>query len=212
MPSARYGIICSGRVPKTEARHGASGEARDRSRRSRRPPPLILRERSSSPCERAHPRSRRARRARCCRRSPCRSCAAGSRRRCADKAARSGRPTCWPESRRAAPLRVVEAERLDDRAVQDDERLAARRVAAVLDAVARIGHGFDERDQERHVFRPAARHDAVHRDAPHGRAAPVGQQDAELLVRVAIGVTQESLDLRRASAARSAGRRSSSCS
>ena len=40
-------------------------------------------------------------------------------------------------------LLVVEAELLDDRAVEDDQRLGARRVAAVLDAVSRVGHGLD---------------------------------------------------------------------
>ena len=104
-------------------------------------------------------------------------------------------------------LLVVEAELLDDRAVQHDQRLAARRVAAVLDAVAGIRHRLDERHQDRHVLGPAAGHHAVDRHVPDGGRAIVGQQRADHLVGLAVGEAQERGDLRRASAARSAGRR-----
>ena len=92
-------------------------------------------------------------------------------------------------------LRIVEAELLDDGAVEDDQRVAARRVAAVLDAVFRIAHGFDQRDEHRHVFGPAAGHHAVDRDAPDGGGAFVGQQDAEHFVRAAVGKAQERFDV-----------------
>jgi hypothetical protein len=88
-------------------------------------------------------------------------------------------------------LGVVEAELLDDRAVHHDERLAAGRVAAVLDAVVRIDHGLDQRNQHRHVFRPASGHHAVHRNAPDRGRAAVRQHDAEYFIRCAIGMPKE---------------------
>jgi hypothetical protein len=66
----------------------------------------------------------------------------------------------------------------------------------MLDTVTRIGHGLDQRDKHRHVLRPASRHHAVDRDRPHGGAAAVREQDAQLLVGVAVGVSQELLDAR----------------
>ena len=57
-------------------------------------------------------------------------------------------------------LLVVEAQLLDEGAVQHDQRLRPRRVAAVLDAVGRVGHRLGQRDEDGHVFRPATGHDA----------------------------------------------------
>ena len=91
-------------------------------------------------------------------------------------------------------LRIVEAKLLDKRAVEHDQRVAARRVAAVLDAVLGVAHGFDRRDEHRHVLGTAAGHHAVDRDVPDSGGALVGEQDAEAFVRVALGKTQERFD------------------
>ena len=92
-------------------------------------------------------------------------------------------------------LFVVELELLDDRPVEDDQRFRTRRVAAVLDAIDRIRHRFAQRNQNRHVFRTAAGHHAVHRDRPDRHCATLRQHDAERLFGLAIGEAQELFDL-----------------
>jgi hypothetical protein len=92
-------------------------------------------------------------------------------------------------------LRVIEVEILDDRAAQDDECVGAWRIAAVFDSVDGIGHGFDECHQNRHVFRTAACHHAIDGDCPDCCGTILRQQDAERLVRRAIGEVEECLDL-----------------
>ena len=92
-------------------------------------------------------------------------------------------------------LLVVEAELLDQRAVQHDQGLRPRRVAGMLDAVLRIGHRLDQRDQDRHVFRSAAGHHAVHRDVPHRGEAVVGQKLADRVIGRQVGEGQELGDL-----------------
>ena len=92
-------------------------------------------------------------------------------------------------------LLVVEAELLDQRAVQHDQRLRPRRVAGMLDAVLRIGHRLGQRDQDGHVFRPAAGHHAVHRDVPHRGHAVVGQELADGVIGRQVGEGEELGDL-----------------
>jgi len=77
-------------------------------------------------------------------------------------------------------LLEVEAELLDEGTVQDDQGLGARGIAAVLDAVARVGHRLDQRDQDGHVLGPTASHDPVDGHVPHGGPALVGQEDTQL--------------------------------
>ena len=85
---------------------------------------------------------------------------------------------------------------LDDGAVENDEGFSAGGIAAVLHAVLGVTHGFSQRHQYRHVLRAAACHDAVDSHAPDGRGAAVGQDDAQRFIRMAVGETQEGLDVR----------------
>ena len=78
---------------------------------------------------------------------------------------------------------------------EHDQGLRARRVAAVFDAIDRIGHRFGKRNQDRHVLGAAAGHHAVHRDRPDRHGATFRQDDAERFLGVAIGEVQELLDL-----------------
>jgi outer membrane receptor protein involved in Fe transport len=89
---------------------------------------------------------------------------------------------------------VIEAELLDDRAVDDDHRLQSRRRAEVACIEIRLRHRFDDTDQDRHVLGAAAGHDAVYRHRPDRRLAVLGLNHAQHLVRVAVGETQEGLD------------------
>ena len=67
---------------------------------------------------------------------PCWSGGGGSPRRCAGRAARSADGGVGLDAVAQRALLVVEAQLLDDRPVQDDQRLGARRLAAVLDPVS----------------------------------------------------------------------------
>ena len=78
-------------------------------------------------------------------------------------------------------LLVVEVQRLGDRAVDGNQRLRPRRVAGVLDAVFGVRHRFGQRHQHRHVFRPAAGHDAIRRR--HSRPSRPGCRAESCRVR-----------------------------
>jgi hypothetical protein len=92
-------------------------------------------------------------------------------------------------------LLEIEAQLADDGPVQQDDRLGARRVAAVLHAVFGVGHRFGQRNQNRHVFRAVARHHAGDGDAPYRRGAAVRKKNSEHVFGISIGETQERLDL-----------------
>ena len=96
---------------------------------------------------------------------------------------------CAPDAHH--PLAGVEFELLHDRAADDDHRLPPGRRSAVLDAVQGIAHRFEDRDQHRHVFRPAARHHAGHGDAENRRFAPFLRYHAYHFFRLAVGELQE---------------------
>ena len=92
------------------------------------------------------------------------------------------------------PGAVVEAERLGGRATDDDQRVGSRRVARVLDAVARIEQCLGEGEQDRHVLGPAPGHDRIDGEGPDGHVAPRRGGDPEHLPRIVAGIGEERLD------------------
>ena len=91
-------------------------------------------------------------------------------------------------------LRVVEIELFDNRTVQYDQSVAARRVAAMLDAVQRVAHGFDQRHQHRHILGSTSGHHTIYSDIPYRRRALIGQQHAQHFIGRPIGEAQERSD------------------
>ena len=64
----------------------------------------------------------------------------------------------------------------------------------MLDTIFRIGHRLGQGHQNRHVFWPTARHDAVNSDVPRRGAAVVWQDCAKHLMRVAFSEFEEVLN------------------
>ena len=98
------------------------------------------------------------------------------------------------ESVAQCALRVVELQLPNHRSIENDQCVSARRVAAVLHAIARVGHRLDDRDQDGHEFRSAARHHAVDSHVPDRGGAPVGEHHAEHFIRIPIREAQELLN------------------
>jgi hypothetical protein len=84
-------------------------------------------------------------------------------------------------------LLEIEAQLADDGPVQQDDRLGARRVAAVFHAILGVGHRLGQRNQNRHVFRAAARHHTGDGDAPNRRGAAVRKKNSQHVFGFAVG-------------------------
>ena len=92
-------------------------------------------------------------------------------------------------------LLVAASQLRGQRAVNCYQRFAARRIAGMFDPVVRVAHSFDQRDQDRHVFRPTASHHAVDRNGPNGRGTAVRKQHSKYLVRITVREFEKRFDL-----------------
>ena len=64
----------------------------------------------------------------------------------------------------------------------------------MLDPVVWVAHSLDQRDQDRHVFRPTASHHAVDRNGPSGCGTAVRKQHSKYLVRITVREFEKRFD------------------
>jgi hypothetical protein len=61
----------------------------------------------------------------------------------------------------------------------------------VFDGITRLGNSFCDSDEERRIFGPTACHNGIDRDDPRSDLSVSRKQNAQHLIRRALGVLQE---------------------